>query len=139
MNLIAAHSYGHDSGPSPDRRHSLFSEVQRAIGDRASGRLIADFGGRRLYIPIAPAPEHVVTGSIGLTAARNLARLFGGDRLVIPVSSGAGGRRRQILSMRAQGASVASIARNLRCTERHVYKVLAAARYTSTPGPAGSG
>src|SRR5271168_2226480 len=36
---------------------SLYNQIERAIGDDLAEKLIADFGGRRLYIPHAPAPR----------------------------------------------------------------------------------
>jgi hypothetical protein len=98
------------------------------LGAEAADKLIADFGGRRLYIPMTPAAGDVVTSSIGLDAATAMARIFGGDRLLIPSSSIQSRRREQILRMRAARCSISRIARELRCTERYVYKVLAAGR-----------
>lgn len=109
-------------------RCSLFDQIGRSIGDDAAEKLIADFGGRRLYIPIAPAPGDLVSRSIGLIAALQMARLFGGDRLLIPASVDRARRRARILAMRADHNSISRIAHELRCTERHVYKVLALSR-----------
>lgn len=109
-------------------RSSLFNQIGRSIGDDAANKLIADFGGRRLYIPMAPTPGDRVTSSIGLVAALAMARVFGGDRLFIPVTSDHARRRARILAMRADHVSIARIASQLRCTERHVYKVLALER-----------
>jgi hypothetical protein len=109
-------------------RGSLFDQIGRSIGDDAAEKLIADFGGRRLYIPIAPAPGDLVSRSIGLVAALQMARMFGGDRLLIPSSADRARRRARILAMRADHVSISRIAHELRCTERHVYKVLALSR-----------
>lgn len=122
-----------------DAPGSLFAQIERSIGDDAANKLIADFGGRRLYIPVAPAPGDRVTSSIGLVAALAMARTFGGDRLLVPVTSDHARRRAKIFAMRVQNISIARIARQLRCSERHVYKVLAESRGNrsdaSTPAP----
>jgi hypothetical protein len=114
-------------------RTSLFDQIGHSIGDDAADKLIADFGGRRLYIPVAPAPGDLVTRSIGLSAAMAMARVFGGDRLLIPVTSDRARRRVRIVAMRADRVSISRIAHELRCTERYVYKVLALQRAPETP------
>jgi Homeodomain-like domain-containing protein len=119
-----------DAAPS-----SLYDQIVRSIGAHAAEKLIADFGGRRLYILIAPGPDDQVTKSIGLIAALAMARSFGGDRLMIPSTNDHARRRARIIAMRADHISIPRIARQLRCTERYVYKVLALERITSKPAP----
>ncbi len=114
-------------------RTSLYDQIGHSIGGDAADKLIADFGGRRLYIPVAPAPGDRVTRSIGLSAAMAMARLFGGDRLLIPVTSSHERRRVRIVAMRADHVSISRIAHELRCTERYVYKVLALHRAPDAP------
>ena len=112
--------------PFPDAaRTSLYDQIGHSIGGDAADKLIADFGGRRLYIPVAPGPGDLITRSIGLSAAMEMARVFGGDRLLIPVTTDHARRRVQIVAMRADHVSISRIAHELRCTERYVYKVLA--------------
>jgi hypothetical protein len=113
-------------------RITLYDQIVRSVGADAADKLIADFGGRRLYIPIAPAPGDLIARSIGLVPALAMARVFGSDRLLIPVTTDHARRRVRILAMRADNVSISRIARNLRCTERYVYKVLALCR-TETP------
>jgi hypothetical protein len=119
-----ARQLAHIDPYADDVPESLYDQIEREIGDLA-GKLIADFGGQRLYIPIAPAPGDRVTSSIGLDAALAMARTFGGDRLVVPVTNDHARRRRRILAMRKNKVSVRRIAHQLRCSERYIYKVLA--------------
>jgi Mor family transcriptional regulator len=112
---------------------SLYNQIERTIGDHLADKLIADFGGQRLYIPHAPALYDRVTTSIGLRAALKMARAFGGDRIVVPVASDLARRRAQILTMRSEQLSISRIARRLRCSERYVYKILAA-EHAAQPG-----
>ena len=114
-------------------RPTLYDQIGHSIGDDAADKLIADFGGRRLYIPLAPAPGGSITRSIGLPAALAMARAFGGDRLLIPVTSAHTRRRVRIVAMRADHVSISRIAQELRCTERYVYKVLASTRAPECP------
>ena len=113
-------------------RTSLYDQIVNSIGADAADKLVADFGGRRLYIPIAPAPGDLLARSIGLLSAFAMARVFGSDRLLIPVTTDHARRRFRILAMRAEGVSISRIARQLRCTERYVYKVLALCRPPET-------
>ena len=114
-------------------RTSLYDQIGHSIGGDAANKLIADFGGRRLYIPIAPAPGDLITRSIGLPAAMAMARVFGGDRILIPATSDHARRRVRIVAMRADHVSISRIAHELRCTERYVYKVLALHRAPDPP------
>lgn len=106
-------------------RASLYEQIEQAAGYDAADKLIADFGGRRVYIPRTPVLGDLLTRSIGLEAALAMAREFGGDRLLIPTISDRDRRRVRIVAMRADGISISRIAHELRCTERYVYKVLA--------------
>ena len=109
-------------------RTSVYDQIAHSIGGNAADKLIADFGGRRLYIPLAPGPGDLITRSIGLISALAMARVFGSDRLLIPVTSTHLRRRARIVAMRADHVSISRIALKLRCTERYVYKVLALCR-----------
>jgi hypothetical protein len=124
--------------PFADESSKLYDLIERSIGDYATDKLIADFGGRRLYIPHAPAPGDRVTKSIGLRAALAMARMFGGDRIVVPNACHQARRRAKILAMRADNISIGRIAHKLRCSERYVYKILALERISrgiDAPGP----
>jgi len=109
-------------------KHTLYDQIGDSIGGDAADKLIADFGGRRLYIPRAPARGDLITRSIGLLAALTMARVFGGDRILIPATCSHARRRARIVTLRAEHVSISRIARELRCTERYVYKVLALCR-----------
>ena len=96
MNAVPSRMPALDRAPSLSPSFNSFADVAHttlydlignSIGGDAADKLIADFGGRRLYIPMAPAPGGLITRSIGLLAALAMARAFGGDRLMIPVAS----------------------------------------------------
>ncbi len=142
MNAVLSRMPALDRAPSsaprfspfaPAVRTTLYDQIVHSIGADAADKLIADFGGRRLYIPIAPAPGDLIARSIGLLAALAMARMFGSDRLLIPVTSDHARRRVRIIAMRADNVSISRIAQRLRCTERYVYKVLALNRAPGTP------
>jgi len=121
------------AAPAAHVEPTMISELLELVGAEAAALLVRDFGGTRLYVPNSPMAHDVVTRSIGLIAAVKLARTFGGDRVPIPSPTAQLRRPAQILAMRSREMSVAAIARELRCTERYVYKVLAGTR--SYPRP----
>jgi len=98
--------------------------IVEIIGEEAAAKLIARFGGTRLYVPHTPCPDDALALAVGTGAAMKLAQMFGGERVELPKLP----RRMQILALRAAGRSVEEIARALNCTRRRVFQVLAEAR-----------
>jgi hypothetical protein len=101
--------------------------IARVIGAGATARLISTFGGGRVYIAKNPGPGDAVARVIGGEAAERLGAIFGGERIWFPNASGHLTRRR-IASLRRRGSSISRIARELKLSERYVYKVLALLR-----------
>jgi len=101
--------------------------IARVIGAGATARLISTFGGGRVYIAKNPGPSDAVARVIGDEAAGILGAIFGGERIWLPNDAGHVTRRR-ISLMRRRGSSISRIARELRLSERYVYKVLAQLR-----------
>ncbi len=101
--------------------------IARVIGAGATARLISTFGGGRVYIAQTPGPSDAVARVIGDEAAGMLGAIFGGERIWLPNDAGHLTRRR-ISLMRRRGSSIPRIARELRLSERYVYKVLAQLR-----------
>lgn len=104
---------------------SILANIADAIGGDATDRLVEDFAGTRLYVPQAPGPDDPISRSIGLSAAQKLAQIYGGDRMDVPNPVN---RRNEIVALRATGLSIEAIARQLHCTTRRVYQVLAESR-----------
>src|SRR6202043_2084655 len=98
----------------------------------AAAKLIASFGGTRLYVPHSPCADDALAQAVGTGAAMKLARMFGGERMELPKPPP---RRMQILTLRAAGSSVEEIARALKCTRRRVFQVLADARRREVGSP----
>jgi DNA-binding NarL/FixJ family response regulator len=99
--------------------------IVEIIGEEAAAKLIARFGGTRLYVPHRPCADDVLARVVGAGAALKLAQMFGGERVELPKPPP---RRTRILALRAAGRSVEEIARELECTRRRVFQVLADAR-----------
>jgi hypothetical protein len=99
--------------------------IVEIIGEEAAAKLIASFGGTRLYVPHSPCANDALARAVGAGAALKLAEMFGGERVELPKPPP---RRTQILALRAAGRSVEEIARAMSCTRRRVFQVLAEAR-----------
>jgi len=113
------------SGLRRGSRGSLLNEIIGLIGLDGATRLIDAFAGMRLYVPESPEPDDLLSVSIGLDAAIKLGRFYGRDRIDVPNPTP---RRIKIIELRANGESIDTIARSLRCTRRRVFQVLAEAR-----------
>lgn len=111
-------------------RRSTLNELIEAVGEDAALKLIRAFGGTRLYVPHSPEANDLLASTIGYYAATRLARIYGGDRVDVPNPPP---RRIRIMQLRASGMSVDAIARELRCTRRRVFQVLAEARDSDGP------
>jgi hypothetical protein len=109
-------------------RFSRFGELIMLVGETPARKLVARFGGLRVYIPHRPAPGDHLVRAVGIGAANKLARVFGGDRLLIPADGERALRRDRIRALRRHGLSISVIAHALHVTERYVYKVLADTR-----------
>jgi hypothetical protein len=106
-------------------RGSLLNDIVSLIGIDRAARLIAAFGGMRVYVPHTPEPDDTLSNTIGHDAALTLAKIYGGDSIDVPNPTT---RRIRIIELRASGVSIDVIARSLRCTRRRVFQVLAEAR-----------
>lgn len=60
---------------------STFEKLVDAIGRPSAEKLIAEFGGRRIYVPVRAEPDSPIATAVGIESARTLSRLFGGERI----------------------------------------------------------
>jgi hypothetical protein len=109
---------------------SMLGELIEIVGEEAALKLVGAFGGTRLYVPQLPDANDALANLIGLSAAQRLARIYGGDRVDVPNPTA---RRVRILELRNTGLSADAIARELGCTRRRVFQVLAEARTPHRP------
>lgn len=87
---------------APDPRLGELEGVARRFG-RVAGydaavRLVMEFGGRRLSVPVKMRPSSPFWSKLGPIAAKALAKLFGGEDITVPTGSKASEkqRRRQV-------------------------------------------
>jgi hypothetical protein len=95
---------------NPGEVNSMLGFIVEIIGEEAAAKLIARFGGTRLYVPHSPCPDDALALAVGTGAAMKLAEMFGGERVELPKPPP---RRMQILTLRAAGRSVEEIGRAL--------------------------
>lgn len=104
----------------------LMTEIKHAIGSDATDALLTRFGGIHVRVPLRVRPNHAIEHAIGLEAFTQLVHFFGGETLVLPSRYRERLERRnaQIVTARASGQSVESIARAHNLTTRTVFSIL---------------
>lgn len=103
------------------------TRIARVVGEEAAACFARAFAGARVYVPKTLLASHPIAIAIGLQAARDISLALGGDCIEMPRYSDASRRQRdrtEIVRLRAHGQTVATIARAVGCSERHVRKVL---------------
>ncbi len=103
-------------------------EMAALIGLVATLTLVRHFGGTRLYVPKAAAPEHIIARLIGFEAMVRLCTHYGAQfqGLDIPRALDAtiAVRNREIRRQAALGKSHRELAREFHLTERWVREIL---------------
>lgn len=103
-------------------------EIIELIGLPATLKLVARWGGVRLYVPEKVYADHVLARTVGLDNAAALCEVFARCELIVPKCDAALGRirDRQIRHrFQAEGWPAHRLARHYHLTERHVYRILA--------------
>ena len=104
----------------------VFQEVCQLIGEEAIAKLVAEYGGTRLYLPTMIKPEHPLCHLLGQEIAQKLAGEFSGLSVEIPraVRLHIGQRNALIFADRALGTSQRKLALKYRMTERNIRNIL---------------
>jgi Mor family transcriptional regulator len=100
---------------------ALIDSIREAIGDEAAVKLVKEYGGRKLYVPINSCEGHSIAQLIGVQPAAALSRRFGGERIDVPFRAM---RRNDIFILAKAGVKSTEIARRLGCSRQWVDKVL---------------
>jgi hypothetical protein len=103
-----------------------FDNLVAVLGREAAEKLVAAYGGIRIYVPVRAAPEGAFAILIGHAAAEALSLHYGGERFDMPIAKRAPRvPRGEICRLRRNGMHVTAIARELGCTRRYVFRILA--------------
>jgi len=100
---------------------ALIDDLRGLLGEQATKTLVLSYGGSKIYVPIAPNPEHRITKLIGAEPTAALCRRFGGEYIDVPIRMI---DRKRILELAAQDWSASDIAREVGCTRRWVDRIL---------------
>jgi len=109
-----------------DMLPGLLGDIARITTPEIAIAVARKHGGRRLYIPRQPPPDHPLCDLVGRTGALMIAEYLGGDRYEVPAA-------RTILRwadahrLRNEGLSHAQISEALDITRDHVAALLAGA------------
>ncbi|MDP2144412.1 MAG: Mor transcription activator family protein [Gallionella sp.] len=103
----------------------VFQEIAQLIGDEAAAKLVAQYGGVRLYIPSMPKLEHAIHQLLGDEIAQQLCGEFGGLSVEIPRACilQIVQRNKLILADRAEGMTQRQLALKYHLTERTIRKI----------------
>ena len=100
--------------------------VAESCGADVAFKLRGDYGGRHLFVPAMPEPEHPLSDLLGPVDCGRLCACYGGETIYVPRGAGLLLRIRnlKIQEMRSQGSGLADIARAVSLTERRVSAIL---------------
>ena len=107
---------------------ALRDELAELLDEEGLRALSAQRGGRRALIPRRIPPGHWLEEAVGRPTAERMAFRYGGCRIYIPRCPDAVGRPARIRELRRQGRSVAEISAAEGVSDRHVWRILRAAR-----------
>lgn len=95
--------------------------IIKLCSNDAGDKLSYDFGGRRMYIPHKVGVHHPLAVSIGLDNAKKICDAWGGLDFDVPLC--AGKIKLAVELKEEKNLSNSKIASQLKCTERHVYRI----------------
>lgn len=92
------------------------------MGFQATGRLLAVFGGSKLYVPAHMPPDHLIAKVVGEAAAARLVEAFEGETIDVPRNTEFDRLRRVavVATLAKQGIDSRGIGERVGLTARHV-------------------
>lgn len=107
--------------------HSICHDIELLIGEEAMAKLVAKYGGVRLYIPSnLNAEHHPICRLLGVKTAQYLADEFGGLSVDIPraMERQQALRNSQIVADKESGMSQRELALKYRMTTRNIRRII---------------
>lgn len=100
--------------------------LKSVIGLSMTMKMVALFGGARVFIPKRLNPRHRLALRLGPDVAEQLSRHYGGETLTIPRASRVlrQHRNENIIMHYASGVSVRKLSQIYHLTERQIYSIL---------------
>jgi hypothetical protein len=111
------------AGPITGRK-SLLHALVEVIGSESAEKMIAEFGGARIWIPVQSTSEAKLTQVLGESAASALCAHFGGDYLQVPNTINGDNVYWRIAELHRQGCKINEIALAVGRSRRTVFRLL---------------
>jgi len=105
-------------------RKSLLHTLVEIVGWESAEKMIAEFGGARIWVPVQSTPQTKVTQVLGESAASKLCAHFGGDYLQVPNTIIGDDVYRRIAELHRQGCKINDIALAVGRSRRTVFRLL---------------
>lgn len=104
----------------------VMQTIAEEVGFIEAVEIAAMWGGRKLYVPDAPSPDHPIARDLGPHALEKLCMVFGSQSITIPKLDSARVKRnrRKARALSARGFRRFEIADMLELTERQVRHLL---------------
>jgi hypothetical protein len=112
------------SGKALRVKKSLAETLIQVIGRECARKMVAEFGGTRIWVPVRSTPEAKLTRILGETAATTLCMHFGGDYLQIPNTLSSDDIYWRIAELHRQGCKINDIALAVGRSRRTVFRLL---------------
>ncbi len=118
-------------------RKSLLQTLVDLLGYESAEKMITEFGGARIWVPVRSTPDTKLTQLLGESAAQVLCSHFGGDYLQIPNTITKDDIQRRIAELHRQGCKINDIALAVGRSRRTVFRLLRK-KITDLRGPSRS-
>ena len=105
-------------------KQSLSQRLVEVLGQQSAEKIVREFGGARLWIPIRGTPDARLVQLLGHTAASALCARFGGDYLQVPNSIDRDHVQYLIAELHRQGCRINEIALAVGRSRRTVFRLL---------------
>jgi Helix-turn-helix domain of resolvase len=105
-------------------KKSLLETLIQVIGRDSTQKMIVEFGGARIWVPVRSTSESKLTRVLGEAAASVLCARFGGDYLQIPSTLNGDDIYRRIAELHRQGCKINDIALAVGRSRRTVFRLL---------------
>ena len=105
-------------------KRSLLDTLIQVVGYESAEKIIAEFGGARIWVPVQSTPDAKLTRILGNSAASALCARFGGDYLQIPNTITGDNIYRRIAELHRQGCKINDIALAVGRSRRTVFRLL---------------
>lgn len=104
----------------------VFQEIRQFIGDEATAKIVARYGGTIIYIPLKLKCEHPLSQLLGEGAAKRLADEFSGLTVEVPrdLTLQLAQRNNLIQADRDAGMTQSQLALKYRLTQRTIRKII---------------